>query len=205
MSDPNEQSEATQQEAGSAQGGAESRVEATEAAERKAQELGVDLTNVEGTGSGGRVTAQDVENAQRQPDSARPTEALQVSRSVVEPKTPRDATLEQYVVLKATLAGPIDESIDPSMIGQMEQITLDDGSKTTVIVNNPDGSTTINFPTKAPNFFAPFPPIVEWKLPDPQPPIPADPLRDTNQPCRSERCRRDVILRGGGQSLLGPL
>jgi hypothetical protein len=164
-------------------------VEATEAAERKAQELGVDLTNVEGTGSGGRVTAQDVENAQRQPDSARPTEALLGPVTVVEPKTSRDAILEQYVVLKATLAGPIEGSIDAST---NEQITLDDGSKTTIIKNT-DGATTINFPTKALNFFAPFPPIVKWELPEPQPPIPEDdPLVDTNQPCRSERCRRDV-------------
>jgi len=36
---------------------------ATEAAERKAEELGVDLDSVEGTGSGGRITVEDVERA----------------------------------------------------------------------------------------------------------------------------------------------
>jgi phage replication-related protein YjqB (UPF0714/DUF867 family) len=116
----------------------------------------------------------------------------------IEPKTPRDAILEQYVVLKATLVGPIGK-IDLSN----EQITLDDGSKTTVIVNNPDGSTTINFPTNPPNFFAPFPPIVEWDLPDPQPPIPVT-LEGTKQPCRSERCSINVNSQGVGRSLLGP-
>jgi pyruvate/2-oxoglutarate dehydrogenase complex dihydrolipoamide acyltransferase (E2) component len=37
--------------------------EATEAAVRKAQELGVDLANVEGTGSDGKITVKDVEDA----------------------------------------------------------------------------------------------------------------------------------------------
>ena len=203
MSDPNERSEATQQGDGPARANTEGKVEATPAAERKAQEMGIDLASVEGTGSGGRVTAQDVENAQRQPDSAaRSTEALLGPVTVVEPKTSRDAILEQYVVLKATLAGPVEGSIDAST---NEQITLDDGSKTTII-KNVDGATTINFATKALNFFAPFPPIVKWELPEPQPPIPEDdPLVDTNQPCRSERCRRDVPPGVGGQSLLGPL
>jgi phage replication-related protein YjqB (UPF0714/DUF867 family) len=100
----------------------------------------------------------------------------------IEPKTPRDAILEQYVVLKATLSGP-KERIDLSN----EQITLDDGSQTTIIVNDPDGSTTTNFPTNPPNFFAPFPPIVEWEIPAPQPPIPKA-LPGTTQPCRSEGC-----------------
>src|ERR671917_502912 len=38
-------------------------VEATEAAERKAGELGVDLSTVEGTGKGGRITVDDVQKA----------------------------------------------------------------------------------------------------------------------------------------------
>ena len=38
--------------------------EATEAAQKRAQEKGVDIENVEGTGSGGRVTAGDVEGAE---------------------------------------------------------------------------------------------------------------------------------------------
>jgi hypothetical protein len=101
----------------------------------------------------------------------------------IEPKTPRYGILEQYVVLKAALGGPT-EKIDLSN----EQIAVDDGSKTTVIVNNPDGSTTINFPTNPPNFFAPMPPIVEWDLPDPQPLVRVlDPLPGTNQSCRSEQ------------------
>ena len=36
---------------------------ATEAAERKAEELGVDITTVEGTGQGGRVIVGDVDDA----------------------------------------------------------------------------------------------------------------------------------------------
>ena len=40
-----------------------SQVEATPAAERTAEELGVDLSRVEGTGSGGRITVKDVRNA----------------------------------------------------------------------------------------------------------------------------------------------
>jgi large subunit ribosomal protein L20 len=38
-------------------------VNATEAAERKAEELGVDISTVEGTGQGGRVTVGDVDQA----------------------------------------------------------------------------------------------------------------------------------------------
>ena len=63
MSDPNEQRDETQQEAGSAQDETEGKVEATEAAERKAQELGVDLSTVEGTGKEGRITVGDVDKA----------------------------------------------------------------------------------------------------------------------------------------------
>ncbi|MDQ3602983.1 MAG: E3 binding domain-containing protein [Actinomycetota bacterium] len=38
-------------------------VEATDAAERKAEELNVDLSGVEGSGQGGRITVGDVEKA----------------------------------------------------------------------------------------------------------------------------------------------
>jgi pyruvate/2-oxoglutarate dehydrogenase complex dihydrolipoamide acyltransferase (E2) component len=41
-------------------------VEATPAAKRKAEELGTDLSMVEGTGSGGRITVKDVESAAEQ-------------------------------------------------------------------------------------------------------------------------------------------
>lgn len=51
-------------EAGSAPGTAgEGDPEITEAAKRRARELGVDLSNIEGTGSGGRILARDVEAA----------------------------------------------------------------------------------------------------------------------------------------------
>ena len=107
-----------------------------------------------------------------------------------EPKTPRDGVLEQYVVLKATLAGPIGK-IDLSN----EQITLDDGSKTAVPEKDPSGTVTkVNLPTNPPNFFAPMPPIVEWNLPDPQPLVRVlDPLPGTNQSCRSEQCLNVVL------------
>lgn len=42
---------------------AEGKVEATDAAKRKAEQLGVDLSEVQGTGSGGRITAGDAERA----------------------------------------------------------------------------------------------------------------------------------------------
>jgi len=108
----------------------------------------------------------------------------------IEPQTPRDAILEQYVVLKATLAGPIGK-IDLAN----EQITLDGGAKTTILEKDTSGTVTkINFPINPPNFFAPFPPIVEWDLPDPQPLVRVlDPLPGTNQSCRSERCRSVVL------------
>ena len=40
-----------------------SRVQATPAAQRTAEALGVDLSQVEGTGSGGRITVKDVRSA----------------------------------------------------------------------------------------------------------------------------------------------
>ncbi len=42
--------------------------EATEAAEKKAEELGVDIQKAEATGSGGKVTVGDVEQAANEPD-----------------------------------------------------------------------------------------------------------------------------------------
>jgi len=50
------------QGAGGGQGGSGS-VAATEAARRKAEELGVELSGVEGTGPGGRITLRDVQAA----------------------------------------------------------------------------------------------------------------------------------------------
>jgi large subunit ribosomal protein L20 len=41
----------------------EEEIEATDAAERKAEELNVDLSSVEGSGQGGRITVGDVEKA----------------------------------------------------------------------------------------------------------------------------------------------
>ena len=41
-------------------------VQATPAAERKAEDLGVDLSQVEGTGSGGRIIVKDVTGAANQ-------------------------------------------------------------------------------------------------------------------------------------------
>jgi len=42
------------------------KVQATPAAERKAEYLGVDLSQIEGTGSGGRITVKDVREAAKQ-------------------------------------------------------------------------------------------------------------------------------------------
>ena len=42
------------------------KAQATPAAERKAEELGVDLSQIEGTGSGGRITVKDVREAAKQ-------------------------------------------------------------------------------------------------------------------------------------------
>ncbi len=42
------------------------RAQATPAAERKAEDLGVDLSQIEGTGSGGRITVKDVTEAANQ-------------------------------------------------------------------------------------------------------------------------------------------
>jgi pyruvate/2-oxoglutarate dehydrogenase complex dihydrolipoamide acyltransferase (E2) component len=43
-----------------------SEVEATPAAERRAEELGVDLSRVKGTGSGGRIIVKDVQDAAKE-------------------------------------------------------------------------------------------------------------------------------------------
>lgn len=45
----------------------QSSVRATPAAERRAEELGVDLSRVKGTGSGGRITVKDVQSAANEP------------------------------------------------------------------------------------------------------------------------------------------
>jgi hypothetical protein len=176
MSDPNERRDASQQEAGSAQDRTEGTVEATEAAERKARELGVDLASVEGTGSGGRITVEDVENAQRQSGTTvRSMETLQRRGTPPPPPTPPtpDDIQRQYVVLKATLAGPRDGTVPL-------RIVREDGSVEDPIT---DGT----FPDNPLNFFAPEPPVVKWFLPAPQRRVPTT-LPGTNQPCRREEC-----------------
>jgi pyruvate/2-oxoglutarate dehydrogenase complex dihydrolipoamide acyltransferase (E2) component len=55
---------AAQQAAGG--GGQEEEPDATEAARQKADELGVDLSQVKGSGAGGRVTIRDVQSAAKQ-------------------------------------------------------------------------------------------------------------------------------------------
>jgi len=57
------QPEAPADEAEAPESEPEVEVNATEAAERKAEELGVDITTVEGTGQGGRVIVGDVDDA----------------------------------------------------------------------------------------------------------------------------------------------
>ena len=57
------QPEPPTEQAESAESEPEVEVNATEAAERKAEELGVDITTVEGTGQGGRVVVGDVDEA----------------------------------------------------------------------------------------------------------------------------------------------
>jgi uncharacterized protein YjbJ (UPF0337 family) len=57
--------QATQQAQDAAEGGQEV-PNATQSAQRKAQELGVDLSQVEGTGVDGQITISDVENAANQ-------------------------------------------------------------------------------------------------------------------------------------------
>jgi pyruvate/2-oxoglutarate dehydrogenase complex dihydrolipoamide acyltransferase (E2) component len=47
-------------------GGQEEEPETTEAARQKADELGVDLSQVEGSGAGGRITIRDVQSAAKQ-------------------------------------------------------------------------------------------------------------------------------------------
>lgn len=49
---------------------AEGKVEATDAAKRKADRLGVNLSEVQGTGSGGRITAGDAERAAGEGDAS---------------------------------------------------------------------------------------------------------------------------------------
>jgi hypothetical protein len=48
------------------QGGGQEELNATEAARRKAEELGIDLYQIEGSGSGGRITVDDVKSLSRQ-------------------------------------------------------------------------------------------------------------------------------------------
>jgi large subunit ribosomal protein L20 len=57
------QPEALADEAETSESESEVEVNATEAAERKAEELGVDITSVEGSGQGGRVIVGDVDDA----------------------------------------------------------------------------------------------------------------------------------------------
>jgi len=57
---------AAQQAQDAAGGGGQEEPNATEAAKQKAQELGVDLSQVEGSGAEGRITVKDVTSAANQ-------------------------------------------------------------------------------------------------------------------------------------------
>lgn len=66
---PEDSEEHETQEAGEEQGFSQEdagEIEATDAARSKAGDLGVDLAQIEGTGSGGRITVRDVQMAARQ-------------------------------------------------------------------------------------------------------------------------------------------
>jgi len=52
--------ESAQQAGGGQQGGGQQQLNATPAAEKKAQELGVDISQVQGSGANGRITVRDV-------------------------------------------------------------------------------------------------------------------------------------------------
>src|SRR5215218_4014225 len=58
--------EATQQAQGAVGGNGQEEPNATEAARKKAEELGVDLSQVEGSGAGGRIIIKDVQGAANQ-------------------------------------------------------------------------------------------------------------------------------------------
>jgi len=62
------QPEAPVAEAETSESEPEVEVNATDAAERKAEELGVDITTVEGTGQGGRIIVGDVDDAAAEAD-----------------------------------------------------------------------------------------------------------------------------------------
>src|SRR5215216_1238955 len=58
--------QATQQAQQATGGGGQEEPDATQAARQKAEELGVDLSKVEGSGTGGRITIRDVQRAVNQ-------------------------------------------------------------------------------------------------------------------------------------------
>jgi len=58
--------QATQQAQGAVGGNGQEEPNATEAARKRAEELGVDLSQVEGSGAGGRITIKDVQGAANQ-------------------------------------------------------------------------------------------------------------------------------------------
>lgn len=97
---------------------------ATDAADRRARELGVDLATVKGTGSGGQITIEDVEKAHKQMSDHKDEAIAQAIKDaagqiiVGVPKAIQDASKQlildekqenirrQYVILDAVLAGP---------------------------------------------------------------------------------------------------
>lgn len=165
MTEQNERPETTQEEAGSTQEErTEREVEATDAAQRKAEELGIDLTTVQGTGVHGRVTVEDVENKPEQSEQtaklaeviqsistqlAKNLQTLQPVITADEPLTDEQQDIiDQYEALRTVLAGPLAEGITKP--GKLEPFSVDDP-----------------FP---PQNFAPLPPSVKLTPPVPKPP-----------------------------------
>jgi hypothetical protein len=157
MSEANEHSESTQQEAGATQANAEREADAH-------QQTNTTARSAEATQSVSRL-----EN----PCGQRPCDPIGSTLRDCPPCTLPDqaAILQQYAVLTAILGSPEKGFFDLSteiIVGVTE-----DGKETTGRVIQDDGK--INFPvstkTFACNFFAPMPPSapVKWPFPTPQP------------------------------------
>ena len=146
------------------------RPEATEGAERKAKELGVDLTTVQGTGKEGKITVEDVQRKHEQNVNSGREESIHQNGEI---EKAAEVIWNTFVQLEATRreSTQSDTPLDQNHINIINQYDI-----LRIVMAGPSGpEEDSDLPKTPPDFepisgknFAPKKPLADWK-PLPQP------------------------------------
>lgn len=150
---------------------------ATEAAERRAEELGVDLATVTGTGYEGQITVEDVENVSHASlASANPSPAKngsengdeKVAQAIRDASTQLHTDLEKLEQAVDVAESPLDD-IGRGIVNQYNVLAANlAGPEVRGIPETWPGYPDLpSFPPGGETDFTPQPPPTKWNLPKP--------------------------------------